>query len=232
MSTRSCSYSEGPEEVEFPIVDPAVTPGEFVLGLAAPIPAADDGVVTGADGSGVNAIGGGLRPPAPSSVDPNGIPTRPTGATVIPVGDEAEAAGCEEVVLPVVAQVPDAVPGVPPPSKGAFEPLVIAQGEPPPVTEPGRELPNGAGLTPGVVSSVAPSGMPAAPTGEPGPMPSGEVVPSGDVEGMSPPCASAGPQSRESTQITIIVDLINIIICSSGLVLSDNGLRRSEALAK
>jgi hypothetical protein len=35
-----------------------------------------------------------------------------------------------------------------------------------------------AGLTPGVASSVAPSGMPVAPTGAPGPNPSGEVTPS------------------------------------------------------
>jgi hypothetical protein len=34
------------------------------------------------------------------------------------------------------------------------------------------------GLTPGVASSVAPSGIPVAPTGAPGPIPSGEVTPS------------------------------------------------------
>jgi hypothetical protein len=37
--------------------------------------------------------GGTLKPPAPSSVDPIGIPNRPTIAAVMPVGDEADAAG-------------------------------------------------------------------------------------------------------------------------------------------
>jgi hypothetical protein len=39
--------------------------------------------------------------------------------------------------------------------------------------------PADVGLTPGVASSVAPNGIPVAPTGAPGPIPSGEVTPSG-----------------------------------------------------
>lgn len=42
-------------------------------------------------------------------------------------------------------------------------------------------LADGGGLTPGVASSVAPIGIPIGATGEPGPMPSGEVIPSGDA---------------------------------------------------
>ena len=65
------------------------------------------------EGVPVTSSGAGLRPPAPSSVDPMGIPTRPTGAPAdIPVGDDAEAVG--EARLGPAVQVPDAVPVVPP----------------------------------------------------------------------------------------------------------------------
>jgi len=42
-------------------------------------------------------------------------------------------------------------------------------------------LPVGAGLTPSDVTSVAPSGIPVAPTDPPAPIPSGEVTPSEGV---------------------------------------------------
>jgi hypothetical protein len=61
----------------------------------------------------VTSRGAELRPPAPSSVDPMGIPTRPTGApAAMPVGDEADAVG--EARLGPAVQVPDVVPVVPP----------------------------------------------------------------------------------------------------------------------
>jgi hypothetical protein len=51
-------------------------------------------VESGADGLGLRTSGIGLRPPTPSSVEPKGMPTRPTvDGEAIPVGDEAEAAG-------------------------------------------------------------------------------------------------------------------------------------------
>jgi hypothetical protein len=61
--------------------------------------------------------GGGLRPPAPSSVEPSGIPRRPTDdVELIPLGDEADVAGPANELLPVTTQAPDAVPTVTPPS--------------------------------------------------------------------------------------------------------------------
>jgi hypothetical protein len=42
------------------------------------------------------------------------------------------------------------------------------------------EAPDVVGLTPADPSSVVPSGRPVGGTGAPGPMPSGEVIPSGD----------------------------------------------------
>jgi hypothetical protein len=55
------------------------------------------------------------------------------------------------------------------------------------------EEPDVIGLTPGVASSVAPSGRPVPPTGAAAPIPSGEVIPSGG--GMAPmaTCANAAP---------------------------------------
>jgi hypothetical protein len=48
----------------------------------------------GADGLMVEISGMGLSPPTPSSVEPIGIPTRPTAdGEAMPVGDEADAAG-------------------------------------------------------------------------------------------------------------------------------------------
>ncbi|WP_147413722.1 hypothetical protein [Pseudorhodoplanes sinuspersici] len=87
-------------------------------------------VVTGAERFCVGSTGGGLRPPAPSSVDPIGIPTGPTRvAAAIPVGDEADAAGRAKSALAPGAQVPDAFPSVPPPSKvvgtvGTIDPCI------------------------------------------------------------------------------------------------------------
>jgi hypothetical protein len=159
---------------------------------------------TGADGLMVRATDGGLRPPAPNSVVPSGIPTRPTDdADPIPVGEEADAAGPANELLLVVAQVPDAVPTLPPPSKvdvAVIElsvPDVVpvvevvrpkdACGIEPPMPEhgvlavsPSGDVPDDVGLTPGDASSVAPRGIPVGAIGEPGPMPSGDVMPSGD----------------------------------------------------
>src|SRR4051794_35471912 len=82
---------------------------------------------TGADGLAVRATDGGLRPPAPSSVEPIGIPTRLTDdAEPIPVGEEADAADPAKELPLVTEQVPDAVPTVPPPSNTDVEPDVPA----------------------------------------------------------------------------------------------------------
>ena len=97
-----------------------------VVPVVADVPIVGQGVVpsvkTGADGLAGRVAGGGLRPPAPSSVEPSGIPIRPTDdAEPIPVGDEADAAGPAKELLLIAAQVPDAVPVMPPPSKTDVE---------------------------------------------------------------------------------------------------------------
>ena len=134
----------------------------------------------------VTSRGAGLSPPAPSSVDPIGIPTRPTGAPAdIPVGEDADAVG--DARLGPAVQVPDAVPVVPP-SKTAANPvgeLVVPKVDAAPVAGApkdacGTELlkpaqtarslvdrPEGVvlGEVPGGTISVAPRGIPVGATG-------------------------------------------------------------------
>jgi hypothetical protein len=174
----------------------------------------------------------GLRPPAPSSVEPIGIPIRPMVDTEpIPVGDEADPAGPAKELPPVCGQPPDALPAMPPPSNAVVDVELPAVEMPVPNDDPVMELPmpddipgpeltspnedsgieppmprhpalvtvvgtigdapDVNGLTPGVATAVAPSGIPAGRTGEAGPMPSGDVIPTG--EGADDLCAKAGP---------------------------------------
>lgn len=219
------------------MVVPVVVPAVESVPVVEDIESVEHGTVlpngvTGAAGLRVRATDGGLTPPAPSSVEPRGIPTRPTDATEpIPVGEEAEVAGPAKALPLVVAQVPDAVPTVPPPSKTEFETDVLAEDVPedvpivglsvpdvvevvevvvpkdacgiePPMPEhgvlaanPSGDAPDVVGLTPGDASSVAPRGMPVGATAEPGPMPSGEVMPSGDPGEI---CAKAEPPPTRS----------------------------------
>jgi hypothetical protein len=130
------------------------------------------------------------------------MPRRPTGdPNPIPVGDDAEDAGPALGPLAIPAQVPDALPIVPPPSNVVVDPDVpVVPEKLPPMLEHVVMLPGAApngdviGLTPGDESSVAPMGMPVRGTAGAGPMPSGDVIPSGDPSGdgpIPPICAGA-----------------------------------------
>jgi hypothetical protein len=75
--------------------------------------------------------GGGLRPPAPSSVEPSGIPTRPADdVEPIPLGEEADAAGPANEPLLVTLQVPEALPTLTPPSNVEAELALPAEDVP------------------------------------------------------------------------------------------------------
>jgi hypothetical protein len=172
--------------------------------------------------------GSGLSPPVASSVEPSGTPSRPTLDCEPMLGDEADAVALDDAAA-VVEQVPDAVPDMPAPSNSAvgadvpeiapiaevsplIEPSVPAVELPAPPVEhavadaiaPGDDGLIAVGLTPGVASSVAPSGIPVVPTGAAAPNPSGEVRPSGGATGAMPTCADAEPTSNsDQTMATI-----------------------------
>src|SRR5438876_5255472 len=69
------------------------------------------------------------------------------------------------------------------------------------------DVPDVVGLTPSVGTSVAPRRRPVGGTAEPGPMPSGDVMPSGEGPGVMPippTCAKAAPQPERTAVIAII----------------------------
>ena len=194
------------------------------------VPIEDVEIIDETEGVPVTSSGAGLRPPAPSSVDPMGIPTRPTAAPAdIPVGDDADAVG--EARLGPAVQVPDTVPVVPP-SKTVANPvgeLVVPVVDAAPVAGApndacGTELlepeqtarslvESPEGVVPGEVPcgtiSVAPRGIPVGATGAGTPMPSGEVMPSGEGVGAPPivsTWASAEPEESASASIAAIVN--------------------------
>jgi len=177
-------------------------------------------VADGADRLGLRICGVGLSPPTPSSVEPIGMPMRPrANGKAIPVGEEADAAGGPDVPLVMLAHVPEAVPALPPPSNSVDDADAPGVDSPVPVelpvvglapdrfpavelmpaqvavlsaVGPSGETPDVIGLTPGELSSVAPRGIPVPGIAGAGPMPSGEVIPSGDgADGTAPICAEA-----------------------------------------
>jgi hypothetical protein len=213
---------EGPpaiERVPVPVVrHGAVLPNveRGVVGLG--VTTRGVNVIRGARGFGVRATDGGLRPPTPISVEPKGMPRRLTDdVDPIPVEGVADPA---DGAPAVPAQVPEALPEVPPPSNIVVEPTVPAVDIPvlkevpdievpmpgdacgseppapeqvamPPIASPSGDAPDVSGLTPDDVSSVAPIGILVGATGEPGPTPSGDVIPSAGPGKMPipPTCA-------------------------------------------
>lgn len=213
---------EGPpaiERVPVPVVRhgavlPKVERGAVGLGVTT----RGVNVIRGARGFGVRATDGGLRPPTPISVEPNGMPRRLTDdVDPIPVEGVADPA---DGAPAIPAQVPEALPDVPPPSNIVVEPTVPAVDIPvlkevpgievpmpgdacgseppapeqvamPPIASPSGDAPDVSGLTPDDVSSVAPIGILVGATGEPGPTPSGDVIPSAGPGKMPipPTCA-------------------------------------------
>jgi hypothetical protein len=66
---------------------------------------------------------------------------------------------------------------------------------------------SGAGLVPGTVISVAPSGMPVGATAEPEPMTRGDVAPSGEVP-VPATCARVEPQPRSAAATVVTANCI------------------------
>jgi hypothetical protein len=162
------------------------------------------------DGMGAGTISNGLTPALLISTEPIGIPARGR-----PPGDAGDVAA---LLVELVPQAPDiaALPGsdvpvpvpVPPPSKVVLEPDIPGDGFPiakqvvPLPVAP--IVPVGAELSPGDASSVAPMGIPAGGTGEPGAMPSGEVAPIPGIGLPIPIWEKAAPQPKGTVAIAAI----------------------------
>jgi hypothetical protein len=94
------------------------------------------------------------------------------------------------VELPVSELVPDRFPAI-----ELMPAQVAALGS----ARASGDVPDVAGLSPSELNPVAPSGIPVGGTGAAGPMPSGEVIPSGDgPDGTALTCARAAPQQQSS----------------------------------
>jgi hypothetical protein len=127
----------------------------------------------------------GLSPGVPTAVAPNGM-LEPTVADDAPgTGPGESAADMPELMLEDVAEPHPLETSVPPPSNAEFE-LALAQG---------------CGLMPGVLNSVAPSGIPlevgAEVSGDED-VPSGEVAP---MPGVAADCACAAPTAPRQIKI-------------------------------
>jgi len=123
------------EDVDVPVADDIAVAGHGTVL-----------VPVGTTGDWVVISGNGLSPPTASSVDPIGIPTRPTVDRKAIVGEEADAVGLDNAAA--LAQVPDAVPAMPAPSNsgvGADVPMTApVAGDSPLIAlpVPTVELPN------------------------------------------------------------------------------------------
>ena len=193
------------------------------------VPGVKVGAVSdGAIGLRLGIVGIGLRPPTPSSVEPSGTPIRPT-----PDGDDI-VLGDDDAADPIIpAQVPDAVAAMPPASKSAVvaEPIgpdIVALGDVPdrfPAAELMKEhagvvlvvgvigdTPDVVGLTPSDPISLLPRGIPVGGTAGAGPMPRGEVMPSGEGA-LVPNCADAVPHPMINAAIAVISMRVMAISC-------------------
>jgi hypothetical protein len=139
----------------------------------------------------------------------------PDAVPAIPVPSNSGVGADVPDIVPVAEDSPGSEPGVPlvefpmPEAAVCIAPMVLehAEGVVIVIALEAEEL---DGLTPGVASSVAPSGTPVAPTGAAAPIPSGEVMPSGGVMAPMPTCANAAPTSNNdqtvaATKITFAV---------------------------
>jgi hypothetical protein len=187
-----------------------------------PVPAAPPGVVGDVDvGVDEEAMLLEPEPHVPDIPDVSSVPEDPEDIGISDVTDVPDDVDVPDIAVgPDVAAVAGAaVPiAVPPPSKLAVDPNIpddevptVEHVVPPLVIAPlvGIAIVPvtlvGAGLTPGDVSSVAPSGTPLAPTDALGPMPSGEVAPSeGTAVSGSSTWANAGPAHNKDQAVATI----------------------------
>jgi hypothetical protein len=124
----------------------------------------------------------------------------PDAVPAIPVPSNSGVGAEVPDIAPVAEDSPESEPGIPlvefpmPEAAVCIAPMVLEHAEGVVIVIAlEAEEPDVIGLTPGVESSVAPSGSPVPPTGAAAPIPSGEVIPSGGVTAPMPTCANAAP---------------------------------------
>jgi hypothetical protein len=128
----------------------------------------------------------------------------------MPVGEEADAVGWAKVDIVPPQFVTVGALEIPPSNSaveagaGEVEAVALPEGK-----QPAFAAVPAIGLRPGEESSAAPRGMPGDATGAAGPMPSGEVAPSGEGVGAPMPCAKAVPQASRTS---MTVSMTNRII--------------------
>lgn len=155
--------------------------------------------------------GGGLSPPPPSSVAPKGICIGRNGVTTMPVGEEADAVGWAKLDRVPPQFVAVGALEMPPSNSadeagaGEVEAIALPEGE-----QPAFAAVPAIGLRPGEESSEVPRGMPGDATGAAGPIPSGEVVPSGEGAGAPIPCAKTVPQASRTSMTDSMTNRIII----------------------
>jgi hypothetical protein len=104
-----------------------------------------------------------------------------------------------DVVPMLVLAAPKNACGIEPPMPPHVVRLLIVGGS--------GEVPDVIGLTPSIGTSVVPRRRPVGGTAEPGPMPSGDVMPSGEGSGVmpiAPTCANAEPAPRRAAAMVTI----------------------------
>jgi hypothetical protein len=149
----------------------------------------------------------------PEVVDIPDVPKR-LDEVDIPDVDAPDVAAVPDIAaLPAVVALAGAPIPIPPPSKLAVDPN-IDDGEVPTVEHAVPPVvlgiaivpvtPMGAGLSPGEVSSVEPSGMPVGSTEVPGLNPNGEVAPREGVVAIAPTCAMASLQANSAGRTAAI----------------------------
>jgi hypothetical protein len=129
-----------------------------------------------------------VPPPSNSDVEMGFELDAPAADIPVPKDVPAIEPDRPDVVTGIEVPVPDIVGGLPNDVCG-IEPPMPPQTVGAPIVDDRLDI---IGATPGVASSVAPSGMPVGATGEPGPIPSGEVAPMLGT-GLSMVCACAAP---------------------------------------
>jgi hypothetical protein len=138
------------------------------------------------------------------------IPDDPDVSSIPELVDIPDAADPDDIDVADVATVEDVVPvGVPPPSKVEVDPNISAGAVPTvehdvPLLAIVPVVEVGIGLTPREAISVEPIGIPVMPTGAPGPLPSGEVMPSEGVAVTVPTWAMAGLQHNKGQAVATI----------------------------